>query len=105
MVMAMTGDRGAGVERPGYSERDGAGSKRDRADGGDAISCARQHGPSFLGADSVMDHVLKVEIARSSAALWLCQAGGGAAPTTTVVALAPATMHAISRYWWPEEDR
>src|SRR5581483_1400339 len=73
MVVVMTRDRGAGVERPGSPDRESAGSKRDRTDGGDAVSCARQHRPSFLGAGSVIHHVLKAEIARSSEALWFCQ--------------------------------
>src|SRR3954453_8898293 len=98
--MGMVGarDRGPGVECTGDAERDGSGPERHRTDCGDAVSCSRQHRPSFLGPGSVMDHVLKAEIERSSAGLWLCQLEGGAAPTTTVVALVPATMQAISRY-------
>jgi hypothetical protein len=48
VVMVVTGDRGAGVKGTGDAERDGAGSERYRTDGGDAISCAREHDPPFL---------------------------------------------------------
>src|SRR4051794_20074650 len=100
MVMVMVtvaGDRGAGVEHPGGADCDGAGSERNGTDRHDAISRSGQHGLSFPRPDLVMRHVLKLEIERSRAGLSACQSPGGAAPTTTVVASAPATMQAISR--------
>jgi hypothetical protein len=50
-------------------------------------------------------HVAKLETARSSTGASRCQWPGGAAPTTTVVALVPATMQAISRNRCPVDDR
>jgi hypothetical protein len=48
MVVVMAGYRGPGVEGTADPERDSAGSERYRTDGGDAISCAREHDPPFL---------------------------------------------------------
>jgi hypothetical protein len=48
VVTVVTGDRGAGVKGTGDAESEGAGSERYRTDGGDAISCAREHDPPFL---------------------------------------------------------
>ena len=48
VVVMMAGYRGPGVEGTADPERDGAGSERYRTNGGDAISCAREHDPPFL---------------------------------------------------------
>lgn len=64
--------------------------------------CGGEHRESFPWLVAV--HVTKLEMARSIAGPCCGHRSGGAAPTTTVVALAPATRQAISRYLCPLED-